>query len=184
MSSIAEVFQHMQPPQDVIETPAQCRDRCLEHAAFALYEARRAEFPEQFPLPWDLAPKSVRGDFRFMAMAAYRRSLPYVRETLEEMTAMQIASLDGYTYPGCDNKPEPDIYERDRPVRAAQRRQEFRHRARRILTHLWQYLEIDCDTEAQRKITVDRAGGQLMADRMIVSDWRAKKGIAGGPLNG
>lgn len=72
------------------------RDRWLEQAAFALYRARQAEFPEAFPLTWDLAPKSVRGDFRYIVKSAYRRSLPMVSDCLTEIVATTYANQEGW----------------------------------------------------------------------------------------
>lgn len=179
MTSIAEAFNDMQlpPEQGVIESPMAARTKWLDKAAFALYEARRSEFPEAFPLPWDVAPRSVRQDFRYLAMAAYRRSLPLVRDVLIEMVAQAYANLEGWIYPDCDNKAHHDVRDRDRPAMAAQRRQQFRHKAEQLLTTINQYLEIDCDTEPQRQKTVDRIAGQLEADRQVVSLYRSRRGI-------
>jgi len=164
-------------PPGVIETPQQSRDRWLTIAACALYEARRAAFPEAYPLPWDQAPRAVSQDFRYLAMSAYRRSLPFVSQVLVEMVAMHYATLEGWIYPDCDNKIAPDVDQRDRAAFAAQRRQNFRHKARQIISAIWQYLEHDTDTEAQRKQTVDRASGQVTADAMVVSNWRSTQGL-------
>jgi hypothetical protein len=154
------------------------RERWIEKAAFSLYEARRAEFPEAYPLSWDQAPRSVRGDFRYLAKSAYRRSLPLVRDVLTEMIASAYANLEGWIYPACDNKTAFSVPESDREVFAAQRRQNFRHKAQQIVTTIWQYLEHDVDTAEQRQRTVDRAGGQMMADATIVSHWRKTRGGA------
>lgn len=163
--------------QDVLEPAADTRDRWLDKAAFSLYEARRAELPEAFPLAWDMAPRQVRKDFRYLAMSAYRRSLPLVGDVLIETVAQNYANLEGWVWPDCDNKERWDVSDSDRAAFAAQRRQNFRHKASQLLSRIWQYLEIDCDTEAQRKIAVERAGGQLKADQMVVSHWRSRRGI-------
>lgn len=165
------------PGQDVLESSSAARERWLEQAAFALYEARRAEFPDAYPLPWDMASKTVRDDCRYRTMAAHRRGLPFVKDVLVEMIAMNYANLEGWVYPDCDNKDRCDVSESDRAAFAAQRRQNFRHKASQIVQSVWNYLEHDTDTEAQRKQSIDRAGGQLLADRMIVSNWRSNRGI-------
>lgn len=166
--------------QDVLhDETSDRRDFWLDRAAHALFELRREEHPAICPQPWDLAPVSVRRDFRYLAMSAYRRSLPLVKEVLIENAANNYANLEGWIYPDCDNKPAPGIDERQRPVFAAQRRQLFRDKARQLVVGILQYLEVDCDTEAQRQIVVDRAEGQRKADVMIVSNWRSLKGIRG-----
>lgn len=157
--------------------PPDKRSYWLDQAAIALYEARCAEFPEAYPLPWDMATKAVRQDFRYLAMSAYRRSLPYVRDVMTETVAMTYASLEGWIYPDCDNKDRRDADPKNRAAFAAQRRQNFRHKARQIVTAIFQYLEHDTDTEAQRKLAVDRTSGQLMADAMVVSSYRSTRGV-------
>lgn len=161
--------------QDVIGRRS--REQWIEQAAFCLYEARRVEAPEDFPQPWDLAPKSDRDDCRYRAMSAFRRGLPFVRDVLVEMLAMNYANLEGWLYPDCDNKYDPQTPERDRAAVSAQRRQRFRQKARQLVAAIFNYLEHDTDTEAQRKLTIERAGGQLMADRMVVSNYRSSRGI-------
>lgn len=153
------------------------RERWLNQAGFSLYQAARAQYPDRFPLPWDLVPTKVRDDFRYLAMAAYRRTLPLVDKVLVEMVAMNLANLDGYIYPDCDNRRVPGVAEDERPAVAAQRRQAYRHKARQIISSIGQYLEHDSDTEAQRKQTVERVERQLQADRMVASQFRASKGI-------
>lgn len=184
--NFATVEQDMPVPasQDVLEPMRHTRDRWIDQAAFALYEARRAEFPERYPLAWDEAPKAVRAEFRYLAMAAYRRSLPLVGDTLTEIVAANYANLEGWIYPACDNKYAFSVPEDERETFAAQRRQNFRHKGRQLLHAIWQYLEHDTDTEAQRQIMVDRAEGQRKADVMIVSTWRSKKGIPSEPQHG
>lgn len=168
--------QHEMPPQDVI-APTETRERWIEKAAFALYEARRAEFPEAYPLSWDQVTRRERGDFRFMAMASYRRSLPLVKDVLVQTVAMNLANLDGWIWPDCDNKVAFTVADEDRAAYAAQRRQDYIRKAQQLIASIFGYLETDCDTEAQRKITVDRAEGQRTADVMIVSYWRSSRGM-------
>lgn len=162
--------------QDIIRE-RRSRDQWLDQAAHALFEAKKAEYPDEQPLPWDLVPQSVRVDFRYRAMAAHRLSLPLVRDVLVEMIAMAYANLEGWIYPDCDNQYAFHTPTDERPAKAAQRRQGFRHKARQILSSVWQYLEYDTDTEAQRKVTMQRVEGQLQADRMIVAYYRDKKGM-------
>lgn len=163
--------------QDIVHEAGPDRERWLERAAHALYEARRAEFPEAFPLPWDLTTHQDRVNFRYLAKSAYRRSLPFVPQVLVEMLAMSYANLEGWIYPDCDNKIDPGVRDEDRPACAAQRRQRFRDKARQLASVFHNYLEHDVDTEAQRKKTIDRAGAQLMADQMIVSNYRSRRGV-------
>lgn len=165
--------------QDLVhdDTVTRTPDQWIEQAAFCLHEAKKAACPDMTPLPWDLEPRAVRGDFRFLAMASHRRSLPLVRECLIELTASNLANLDGWQYPGCDNKHLPEETDSERAARAAQRRQSYRHKAREILSAAFRYLEVDCDTEAQRKITVERAEGQRLADSSVVSFYRQSRGI-------
>jgi hypothetical protein len=161
--------------QDVVHLGT--RQQWLDRAAFALYQAQRTEFPEAFPLPWDQAPPSVRADRRYLIMTAYRRTLPLVPETLTEIVAMNYANLDGWVWPGCDNKSALSVPDNERAAHAAQRRQGFRHKARQLLSSIFNYLEHDTDTEAQRRITVDRAEHQRNADAMVVSFYRNQRGI-------
>lgn len=147
--------------QDIVEPPSHARERWLDKAAFSLYEARRAEFPDAYPLAWDQATRQVRAEFRFLAMSAYRRSLPLVASVLVEIVAMNYANLEGWIYPDCDNKYAFNVPDDDRAAFASQRRQNFRHKAQQIIASIFGYLEMDCDTEAQRKqsvggVTLDR----------------------------
>lgn len=164
--------------QDIVRD-RRSREQWLDQAAHALFEAKKAEYPDAQPLPWDLVPANVRADYRYLVMAAYRRTLPLVDKVLVEMVAQTYANLEGYIYPDCTNRRLHEEDESARPARAAQRRQAFRHKAREMLTAIWAYLEIDCDTDAQRKITVERVDGQLQADRMVVSMYRESRGIPG-----
>lgn len=181
--SIAQVHSERQSAmplpsgQDVLESSSDARARWLAQAAHALYEAQRAEYPERYPLPWDMAEKAARDDCRYRAMGAHRRGQPYAKEALVERMASEYANLEGWVYPDCDNKRGMDVAETDRPALAAQRRQAFRHKARQIVAAVFRYLEYDTDTEEQRKKEVDRAGGQLMADRMVVAHWREHRGM-------
>lgn len=163
--------------QDIFESPEASRNRWLEQASFALYEARRAELPEAYPLPWDQAPKAVRDDCRYRAKTAYRLGLPHAKDVLIEMIAAAYANLEGWIYPDCDNKAPWNVNEDDRGAFAAQRRQNFRHKASQLVRTFINYLEHDVDTEEQRRKSVARAGGQLMADQMMVSMWRSKRGM-------
>lgn len=153
------------------------REQLIEKAAFALYEARRSEFPDAQPIAWDLASKRVRQDFRYLAMSAYRRSLPMVAEVLTELVAQNYANLEGWIYPDCDNRTPFSVPEQDRAAYASQRRQDFRRKAQELVASIFGYLEHDTDSEAQRKLTVERIEGQRQADVMIVSYWRSSRGM-------
>jgi hypothetical protein len=128
-------------------------------------------------LPWPDAARAVQQDFRYLAMSAYRRALPLVNAVLVERLASAYANQEGWIYPDCDNKPTPEVYERDLAAAVAQRRQLFRHKARQILTAIWAYLEHDTDTEAQRQQAMNRVEGQLKADQMVVSMFRGRRGV-------
>jgi hypothetical protein len=176
-------MQGLPPGQDLVhDGDGRTRQQWLDQATFCLYQARKAECPEAYPLPFDQAPRSVRADLRYLVMTAYRRLLPLVPETLAEIVAMNLANLDGFIYPDCDNKPEPGVAEHDQPARAAQRRQDFRRKSREILHMIFSYLEHDCDTDAQRQIVVDQAKAQRERDVQTVSSWRSRRGT--GDVNG
>lgn len=171
--------------QDIVESPTAGRERWIDKAAFSLYEARRAEFPDAYPLAWDLVPSAIRRDFRYSAVASYRRNLPLVRDVLIEQTAAQLATLDGYCYPDCDNKPERggmDQVETNAII--AQRRQLYRHKARSIVAAMFRFLELDTETEAQRRDVLDRVTAQMYLDQTAVSLFRRRKGIPVGVNRG
>lgn len=147
----------------------------LEQAAHQLYEAERLANPQRNLPAWYDAPRSLRHDARYRATAAHHRSSVTIKACLEEVTAGNLAVLDGFIWPGCDNKPEPTTYGPEQYAAiVAERRQLYLYKARQIIAAQNKYMDVDAagEPEAQRIALIERSKQQRTADTTAVKRWK------------
>lgn len=115
------------------------------------------------------------------------RAFVDMRQALREAEAMKacgylvdsytsLANVDGYVWPGCDNKGRTALMSDGHWAAViAERAQAYRHKARQIVGVTFRYLDFDTDTFAQRDRTIQRAGLKFLEDTIAVERWKHQR---------
>jgi len=152
--------------------------RNLELAAYHLYEAERAQRVDRQLQPWITAAPAMLADARYRIRSAHHRGDQTIKAKLPLVIAQTLAVFDGWIWPTCDNKPQPDGMGREQyAADVARRREGYRFRGELIVTALFNYLDVNAwgEPESLRVDQVTRFRQLQSEDAEAMQTWTERR---------